>query len=200
VKWSLGKFIGWRAEKLEPIKPQSNAHEFSVRPGLHYFLTICFMTLIVDVHAGANVYSCLSIGNDAYCTSDIGRLKELGVFEIPSPVSLILPVLLNALMPNIVLWPIVLILCTPIFLMAAYISWRFRIRRNFAGIIFWIMAWILAVLGFPLFCAALGLFDHGHVSWHADVIFLLEAGGMGIACGIVFCLLTFQSRSEPAQS
>lgn len=191
---------GGRTEKLKQIKPQSYKHEFTTRLWFNYFLTICFMTLIVDVHAGASAYSCLSIGNDADCISDIGRLKELGIFEIPSPATLILPVLLNALIPNLALWPIVLITCTPIFLMAAYVSWRFRIRRNFAGIIFWIMAWILAVLGFPLFCAALGLFDHGHVSWHADVIFLLEAGGMGIACGIVFCLLTFQSRSEPAQS
>jgi len=126
------------------------------------------------------------------------RLKEMGVFAIPSQRSLMLPVLLNALMPNLVLWPLVLISCTPIFLMANYISRRFRVHRDFAGVIFWIIAWTVAVLGFRLFGVAHDLFNPGHVSWYADMILILEAGGMGIACGIVFCLLAFQNRSEPA--
>jgi hypothetical protein len=185
-----------RNSKTEAIKPQSNGREFTARLWSNYCLTICFMTLIVDVHAGANAYHCLSIGDYADCRFDIDRSRESGAFESPSPVSLILPVLLNALMPNIVLWPIVLISCTPIFLMAAYISWRFCIRRNFAGIIFWIIAWTLSVLGFPLFVLAYELFNHGHGSWYLDMNFILEAGGMGIACGIVFCLLAVRSRNE----
>jgi hypothetical protein len=187
------------AESSGPMKTQSDVHEFSTRPGLHFFLTICFLALAADVYAFASAYGCLSVGNDLYCTYDIDRLKELGEFSIPSQTSIILRSLLSVLLPNLVLWPIVLILCTPVFLLAEYISRRCRIRRDFVGVIFWITVWTLAVLSVPLFLEARALSYAGHMSWHGDVIFLLEAAGTGVACGMVFCLLAFRSRGAPVE-
>src|SRR4051794_31335287 len=69
---------------IAEVKPSSDSQGFSVRPGLHYFLTICIGRLVFDLFWGARVYDCLSSGNAYDCRYDIDRLKEMGALEIPS--------------------------------------------------------------------------------------------------------------------
>ena len=156
-------------------EPSSHLPGLSDRPGFHYFLTFCILALVRFPFSWARGYNCLSSGHDYECTYDLDRLQALGGGGSGGGADLLLNSLLITLFVMLLALLMVRAMFAPIYLIAIYISRRCRIRRNLAGVIFWIATWIMMSLGLPLI-EARHMFDPGHVSWHGDISNIIISG------------------------
>jgi hypothetical protein len=151
---------------------------FSDHPVRHYFLTIGIVCLLYDLYWGAGAYSCLASGNSYDCVYDLGRLRELGM-AVPSQPFLDISAMGHALVLtilfNMLLLPLWLSTCAPVYLGALYL--KGDLSRN----IFWIIAWTMAMLTFPF---VVTMFSRpSPADWNLFMFF----GFFGIASGVVYC-------------
>jgi hypothetical protein len=70
---------------------------------------------------------------------------------------------------------------------------RYGVHKNVAGCVFWICAWILAVLTIPIVAGVYDLFDLGRVPSAAQVVIFLW---QGFICGVAYCVLAFVHRAR----
>jgi hypothetical protein len=95
------------------------------------------------------------------------------------------------------LWVVTLLITNiPIYSLAHYVGYRYRIKRNILGVIFWMIAWTLAFLTLPILIAIQGLLYPSHVSLYGDLVVDLEFGIAGVVCGIAYCALAFLHRTQ----
>jgi hypothetical protein len=170
-------------------RAQSDPPRFSDRPVFHYFMAICITIFAECFFSAHRIYGCISSGNDWQCTFDPAAMGVEG--SNASQTFLMLDSLFLAALSGVMALAILLVTCAPIYALACYISRRYGVRRNIAGVFFWTAAWILASLSLPIMASARDLFDPGHVSWAADLAPGLAFAIGGLFCGTVYCALAF---------
>jgi len=178
------------------------ARELSAHHCVHYVLAISFTLLLYDLFCGIQIYYCwhtIAGSNSDFCSSDrILNDETAGHHALASHFAVIFYPLLI---------PILAILYAPFYLVASYISRRWRIQQNIAGIIYWLVAWTLVGLS-PLAIVAAGRFvldvtRNGFTPQRFTnlqqpaIVFPTLLGAHGAICGIVYCILAFRRHSQP---
>jgi hypothetical protein len=172
----------------------SESPRFSDWPLLHYFIAILIINFFANFFYAYQIYGCLSRGNDWDCKYD---LTAIGVNSSNAPQTfLIWDSLFLSAFSGLVALSIFLVTCAPIYSLACYIGRRYVIRRNFAGIAFWIGAWILASLSLPTLAGARALSDPGHISWAVDLANGLRFAVWGLFFGMAYCAFAFLHRDR----
>jgi hypothetical protein len=172
-------------------------HRFSDRPVLHYVLAICITSIIVAFVLSLRTYDCLSSGNTYDCSYDPGSPGMIGFGASAPNLSLVLHATVRISLYLALLWVVTLLITNiPIYSLAHYVGYRYRIKRNILGVIFWMIAWTLAFLTLPILIAIQGLLYPSHVSLYGDLVVDLEFGIAGVVCGIAYCALAFLHRTQ----
>ena len=171
------------------LKQNADLRRFSARPALHYFMAICITTLLFNLFSGARAYGCFRSGNNADCTWAVGKLKEMGLFEVPSKTWSILQSIETVLISDPLLLPISFAIYAPIFLVALYIGRRCQLRRSYTGVVFWIFAWTLPTPVLTIFPSAI------YLSW-SELLWRMGLSVLhGLLCGIGYSMLAWRTRS-----
>lgn len=177
----------------------SSSQNFSGRPILYYFLTVCIAVFILDPFQVSGIYSCLSRGWDADCIfPPDGFVQPLTAPEV-------LTTLTNSaritLFHNFVQVPLVLVVMAPCYFIALYLSRRYHFRRGLNVAIFWVATWLLAATALPVFVAASQLFDPlSRNVWSTLLDGMRLFVPIGFTCGMVYCGLLFLGRRQAPKS
>jgi hypothetical protein len=165
---------------------QAERPQFSRTPLMHYVLAICVTAFAKASHFAFQTHECLNnsgwdcswsgasaIAHDPKAMPDIGSILFLFVFH------------------GLFLALCFLVFEGPAYAFACYMGRRCGIRRNVAGIAFWMGAWILTFLSL----AGIGsFFDPRHVPWVVDRNVGSTFAVLGGICGGVYCALAFLHR------
>jgi len=172
---------------------------FSDWPHIHYLLTICVPALLWSILIGLMAYGCFVKGTPDACgyPEELARPAfELGTPDLQKPLIFDSNKMLTALLISfIAMFPLSLASCLtslPVYLGAFYVGKRCNIQRNVVGVIFWMIAWIIALLPLPAFLLMDGVDSRSGVSLTGMF------AGMGGVCGTIYCVLAFRCRGVAA--
>ena len=166
---------------------QVELHRFSDMPRMHYVFAIGITTLLKTAYFAYQTYQCVNNASKDY------DCKWSGAGAIAfGPAS----VFWSELFGLCAFYAAVLALCflvleAPVYVLACHVGRRYGIRRNFAGVVYWMSAWMLAFLGL----AGIGsFFDPRHVPWAVDRNVGSTFAVLGLLCGALYCAFAFLDR------